>query len=116
MKLTSLLVKYWFQKKDYFIRKCQQEHRKINVGAYESRTKADSPARIVAEYAFYKMLKEKLSEMFGSYKKSAYLCRRLAALGNLKASFHCARWHNLCRRFINHGGRIWQIISDLTGR
>lgn len=24
----------WFQKKDYFIRKCQQEHRKINVGAY----------------------------------------------------------------------------------
>ena len=52
MKLTSLLVKYWFQKKDYFIRKCQQEHRKINVGAYESRTKADSPAKIVAEYAF----------------------------------------------------------------
>ena len=21
-----------------------------------------------------------------------------AALGNLKASFHCTRWHNLCRR------------------
>ncbi len=25
--------------------------------------------------------------MFGSYKKSAYLCRRLVALGNLKAAF-----------------------------
>ena len=27
-----------------------------------------------------------------------YLCRRKAALGNLKASFHCARLHFLCRR------------------
>ena len=27
-----------------------------------------------------------------------YLCRRKAALGNLKASFHCARLHFLCKR------------------
>ena len=27
-----------------------------------------------------------------------YLCRRKPALGNLKASFHCARLHFLCRR------------------
>ena len=27
---------------------------------------------------------------------NAYLCIRLAALGNLKTSFHCARLHNLC--------------------
>lgn len=25
-----------------------------------------------------------------------YLCSSLAALGHLKASFHCARWHYLC--------------------
>ena len=30
-----------------------------------------------------------------------YLCRRLAALGNLKASFHCARLHNLCPLKVN---------------
>jgi hypothetical protein len=29
------------------------------------------------------------------------LCRRLAALGNLKASFHCARLHNLCPLKVN---------------
>ena len=27
-----------------------------------------------------------------------YLCRRKVALGNLKASFHCARLHFLCKR------------------
>ena len=27
-----------------------------------------------------------------------YLCVRKAALGNLKASFHCARLHFLCKR------------------
>ena len=54
MKLTSLLVKYWFQKKDYFIRKCQQEHRKINVGAYESRTNADSPCQDSCRTCFLK--------------------------------------------------------------
>ena len=31
-------------------------------------------------------------------RKMYYLCRRKAALGNLKASFHCARLHFLCRR------------------
>ena len=31
----------------------------------------------------------------------SYLCRRLAALGNLKASFHCARLHNLCPLKVN---------------
>ena len=31
-------------------------------------------------------------------RKMSYLCRRKAALGNLKASFHCARLHFLCRR------------------
>ncbi len=29
-------------------------------------------------------------------KKSVSLHEDVAALGNLKASFHCARWHNLC--------------------
>ena len=31
----------------------------------------------------------------------SHLCRRLAALGNLKASFHCARLHNLCPLKVN---------------
>ena len=31
-----------------------------------------------------------------SFRRKAYLCRRKAALGNLKVNFHCARWHNLC--------------------
>jgi len=31
-----------------------------------------------------------------SFRRKAYLCSSKAALGNLKASFHCARWHNLC--------------------
>ena len=37
--------------------------------------------------------------MFFSFlKEYAYLCRRKAALGNLKASFHFARLHFLCKR------------------
>jgi len=31
----------------------------------------------------------------------SHLCRRLAALGHLKASFHCARLHNLCPLKVN---------------
>ena len=30
------------------------------------------------------------------FREKSYLCRRKAALGNLKASFHCARLHFLC--------------------
>ena len=37
-------------------------------------------------------------KIFASFRRKAYLCRRKAVLGNLKASFHCARWHFLCRR------------------
>ena len=32
------------------------------------------------------------------FGKIRYLCRRKAALGNLKTSFHCARLRYLCRR------------------
>ena len=35
-------------------------------------------------------------KIFASFRRKAYLCRRKAALGNLKASFHCARLHFLC--------------------
>ena len=36
------------------------------------------------------MQKEEISQ------KEPYLCIRKAALGNLKASFHCAHLHFLC--------------------
>ena len=34
-------------------------------------------------------------KFLASFGRKIYLCIRLAALGNLKASFHCAHWHNL---------------------
>ena len=37
-------------------------------------------------------------KMLASFRRKIYLCIRLAALGNLKANFHCAHWHNLCIR------------------
>ena len=48
------------------------------------------------------VLSSSLSNIFPKilafFGRKAYLCIRLAALGNLKASFHCAHWHNLCIR------------------
>ena len=44
---------------------------------------------------FYKNM-SKNTKTFGGLKFSVYLCRREAALGNLKASFHCAHLHYLC--------------------
>ena len=41
-----------------------------------------------------------------------YLCIRLAALGNLKTSFHCARLHNLCKKI----GGTRQFESKLSLR
>ncbi len=35
-------------------------------------------------------------KFLASFRRKIYLCIRLAALGNLKARFHCAHWHNLC--------------------
>jgi len=35
----------------------------------------------------------------GFSEKNMYFCIRNAALGNLKASFHCARLRFLCRNF-----------------
>ena len=43
-------------------------------------------------------LLNKSSRIWTNSRKMYYLCRRKAALGNLKASFHCARLHFLCRR------------------
>ena len=42
-------------------------------------------------------------------RKMYYLCRRKAALGNLKASFHCARLHFLCT--VNQ----WKCYKSLAG-
>ena len=42
--------------------------------------------------------KEKMELFFCIVFDLHYLCRRKAALGNLKTSFHCARLHYLCRR------------------
>ena len=42
-------------------------------------------------------------------RKMYYLCRRKAALGNLKASFHCARLHFLCT--VNQ----WKCSGSLAG-
>ena len=39
------------------------------------------------------------------FGKIRYLCRRKAALGNLKTSFHCAHLHYLCRRKVRFMGR-----------
>ena len=33
------------------------------------------------------------------FRKICYLCRRKVALDNLKASFHCAHLHYLCKRY-----------------
>ena len=46
---------------------------------------------------FYLPHSQTFSRKFlASFGRNVYLCIRLAALGNLKASFHCAHWHNLC--------------------
>ena len=46
----------------------------------------------------FRIIIQKNSVIFWISEYFHYLCRRLAALGNLKASFHCAHLHNLCRR------------------
>gem|GEM_PF-2046735 len=46
----------------------------------------------------FRIIIQKNSIIFWISEYFHYLCRRLAALGNLKASFHCAHLHNLCRR------------------
>ena len=42
-------------------------------------------------------------KFLASFGRKVYFCIRLAALGNLKASFHCAHWHNLCIRLVALG-------------
>ena len=41
----------------------------------------------------FRIIIQKNSIIFWISEYFHYLCRRLAALGNLKASFHCTHWH-----------------------
>ena len=55
-----------------------------------------------------------IHNLFGRYKKYSSFCIRKAALGNLKASFHCAHWHFLCVTKKNgYGNRIQLPLEEI---
>ena len=58
---------------------------------------------------FWPVLLNKSFYKWTNSRKMYYLCRRKAALGNLKASFHCARLHFLCT--VNR----WKCSGSLAG-
>ena len=60
----------------------------------------------------FRIIIQKNSVIFWISEYFHYLCRRLAALGNLKASFHCAHLHNLCRRFKHKNKMIRRKLQE----